>query len=277
MKTWALEDTELELSWLHTKGNGLQSDIGTAEFQKGFGLLTMQVQVPYGRNFSPDEISKGFGNVDFGARYPLYQFVSPNRMVDTTFGAALEGGFPVHYSFSRNADIEPEVFNELKLGELLSPFKPSSAIPRFSAAATTEAKHTLFDYGLNFSWIFPHRQVPFLPAVQQLIPMFELVGETGINGDEAGQNSLMGDIGFRAKFNPHRRRATRPRLRLYFPDRPWRETGNELGIYYQPDLRVLDRNSFSRGQKMQPAFCHRTPVDPFEGLGVERELRAVAF
>jgi hypothetical protein len=195
----AFEDNELELTWLHTKGNGQQSDLGTAEFQKGFGLLTLQVDVPYGRNVSAYQTVEGVGNIDFGARYPLYQFVSANRFVDTTFGAALEGGFPVHFAFSRNADLEPQVFNDLKLGDHFTIQSVLGYSTLFSGG--DEGGLRTFEYGCSFAYAFPHRELP-LPGVQQFIPMFELSGETGLNNDEAGQNSLEGDIGFRIKLNP---------------------------------------------------------------------------
>ena len=41
-----------------------------------------------------------------------------------------------------------------------------------------------------------------MPGVDQFLPMLELTGETGLNKEEAGQNSLEGDVGFRIKFKP---------------------------------------------------------------------------
>jgi hypothetical protein len=191
-----LEDNELELSWLHTKGGGQQSDAGTVEIQKGFGLLTLQVEAPYERIVSPGQIAQGVGNVDFGARYPVYQFVSDNRFVDATFGAALEGGFPVHFAISRNADLEPEAFNALKLGEHFFAQTVLGYSTLFSGG--TDGGMRTFEYGVSSGYIIPHDQLP-LPGLAQFIPIFELLGETELNQDDPGQNSLLGDIGFRAK------------------------------------------------------------------------------
>ena len=112
----ALEDNELEFTWLHTKGGSQQSDTGSVEIQKGFGLLTLQAEVPYERNAAPDQTTHGIGNIELGARYPLYQFVSTDRIVDATFGAAMEGGIPADSTVSRNAEVEPQIFNDLRLG-----------------------------------------------------------------------------------------------------------------------------------------------------------------
>jgi hypothetical protein len=42
-----------------------------------------------------------------------------------------------------------------------------------------------------------HKEMP-IPLVQQFIPMLELLGETQLNKEEPGHNSLIGDIGIRA-------------------------------------------------------------------------------
>ena len=112
----AYEDNELELSWLHTKGNGQQNDTGAAELQMGVGLLTLMVEVPYERLVDPDDTVRGIGSIEIGARYPLYQYVSANRFVDATFGVSMEGSLPVHRDVSSNPELEPLAFNDLKLG-----------------------------------------------------------------------------------------------------------------------------------------------------------------
>jgi hypothetical protein len=195
----ALEDNELEFTWLHTKGGGQQSDIGSVEIQKGFGLLTLQAEVPYEREASPDQTAHGIGNIDLGARYPLYQFVSADRFVDATFGAAMEGGIPADSTVSRNAELEPQIFNDLRLGDH---FTVQSVLGWSTLLGGGEnGGLRTFEYGFSFAYAIPHRELP-LPGAQQFIPMFELAGETELNKGDPGQNSLLGDIGFRAKFKP---------------------------------------------------------------------------
>jgi len=195
----ALEDNELEFTWLHTKGSDRQNDTGTVEFQKGIGLLTLEVQIPYERNAGPGETTQGIGNIDMGARYPLYQIVSADRLVDATFGVALEGGLPADSTVSRNAELVPEIFNCLKLG---SHFTVQTVLGYSTLLDGGEDGGTqTFEYGLSFAYAIPHRELP-LPGVQQFIPMFEIAGERGLNRDEAGQDSVLGDAGFRLNFKP---------------------------------------------------------------------------
>ena len=210
----ALENNELEFTWLHTKGGSQQSDIGSVEIQKGFGLLTLQAEVPYERNVSPDQTAHGAGNIELGARYPLYQFVSADQFVDATFGAAMEGGIPADSTVSRNAELVPQIFNDLKLGDHFT----VQSVLGWSTLLDGGEDGGLqrFEYGFSFAYAIPHRELP-LPRVQQFIPMFELIGKTELNKDDAGHNSLLGDIGFRAKFNPVRRVEPNGGLGWVFP------------------------------------------------------------
>jgi hypothetical protein len=59
-----------------------------------------------------------------------------------------------------------------------------------------EGGRQTFEYGFDFGWTVQHRELP-LPGVLQLVPIFELAGKTGLNKDEAGQNSLLGNAAFR--------------------------------------------------------------------------------
>src|SRR5215469_15088873 len=112
-----LEPNEFRLDWLHTRGPGQRSDSGKAEIEKGFGELTIELEVPYEHTVTDGETSKGFDNINLGARYPMYQFVSEKSFVDTTAGVAMEAGFPVNSQVSKNGELVPKVFNDLRLGE----------------------------------------------------------------------------------------------------------------------------------------------------------------
>src|SRR5215472_4959952 len=69
-----LEVNEARLDWQHTEAAGSQSDLVTAEVEKGFGLLTLELEVPYERDSESGVVSDGMANIDVGARYPIYQF-----------------------------------------------------------------------------------------------------------------------------------------------------------------------------------------------------------
>jgi hypothetical protein len=189
-----LEDGEVELNYLHTKANDQHSDTVTGEVQKSLGLLTFELSVPYEREADSDDSSQGFGNINLEARYPLYQFVSPTGFFDTTLGVAMEAGIPVNTMTSKNGELAPEIFNDLKIGEHCS----IQTVLGYDTilGGGDEGGLQSFEYGFVFGYTISQRELQ-LPGIQQFTPLFELSGETGLNKDEAGQNSLLGSAGFR--------------------------------------------------------------------------------
>jgi hypothetical protein len=194
-----LEDGEVEFSYLHTKANDQHSDTVTAEVQKSIGMLTFELSVPYERVADSDDSSKGIGNINVEARYPLYQFVSAGGFFDSTLGAALEVGIPVNSPVSKNAELDPEIFNDLKLGKHFSIQTVLGYDTLFGGG--DEGGLQSFEYSFAFGYTLPHAEIR-LPGVQRFTPLFELTGETGLNKDESGQNSLLGSVGFRVDFKP---------------------------------------------------------------------------
>ena len=134
-RTW---NGEARLDWLHTGGNGQHSDEVNAEVEKGFGLLTLELEVPYERDTASGQTSQGIGNIDLGARYPVCQFVSGNGFVDSTLGAAMEVGIPVNSVVSKNTELVPKLFDDLKLGEHFT-LQSILAGPRSSGVEMTAA------------------------------------------------------------------------------------------------------------------------------------------
>ncbi|MBU6411022.1 MAG: hypothetical protein KGR98_11610 [Verrucomicrobia bacterium] len=66
-----LEPDEARLDWLHTQVNGSKSEVVKAEVEHAFGLMTMELEVPYEYDTAAGETTKGFDNIDLGARYSL--------------------------------------------------------------------------------------------------------------------------------------------------------------------------------------------------------------
>jgi hypothetical protein len=194
-----LEVNEARLDWLTTQRNAQHNNLITGEVEKGFGLLTLEVEVPFEHNNNGNDVENGFANIDVGARYPIYQYVSSNGFVDSTFGAGIEVGIPTNSTVSKNAELVPKVFNDLRLGQhftLQSVFGYSMLY-----GPGEDGRLQTFEYGFVFGYTISHRDLP-IPGVLQLIPMLELSGETELNHADHGQNSLIGDLGVRVNTKP---------------------------------------------------------------------------
>ena len=193
-----LEVNEARLDWQHTEGSFAQDDLVTAEVEKGFGLTTLEIEVHYEREAADDIVTRGFDNVDLGARRPIYQFVSENGFLDSTFGAGIEVGVPVNSALSKNTELVPKIFDDVRLGEhftMQSIFGWSKLY-----GSGDEGGLETFEYGFDFGWTLQHRDLP-IPGVQQLIPVLELSGETELNKDNPGHNSLLANLAMRANLN----------------------------------------------------------------------------
>lgn len=192
----ALETDEVRLDWFHSSGPGQNADNFKSEIEKGFGLLTLELEVPYelNRDTVAGQTIQGVGNIDLGARHPVYQFVSANRLIDTTFGVALEVGIPTNSSVSKNTELVPKIFNDLKIGRHFT----LQSIIGYSMlyGGGEDGGLNTFEYGFVFGYAIPHKELP-IPGVLQLTPVLELKGETQLNKTEAGHNSLIGDAAIR--------------------------------------------------------------------------------
>jgi len=193
------KEPELEFSSLRMQANARHSDIVAAEVQNSFGLLTMSLNIPYERDSAAGHISQGIDNINIGGRYPLYQRIAANGFFDTTFGVGLEIGIPASSVISVNAELNPKIFNDLKLGKHFS----IQSVLGYSALLGGGDNGGLdtFQYGFAFAYAIGHSEMP-LPGVQQLTPLLELVGNTGLSKTLAGQNNLLGSLGFRLDLKP---------------------------------------------------------------------------
>jgi len=208
-----LETSEFRLDWLRTAVGSAHSELGTVEIEKGFGLLTLELEVPYERDVAQGTTTEGFANVDAGARYPFLQFVSANGRVDSTFGAGVEAGIPTTSPVSHNAELAPKIFDDVRMGN----FTVQSVLGysrRFGPGE--EGGLDTFEYGFVFGYTIPHQTLAW-PGVDKLIPVLELSGETALNKGNAGQNSLTADLGLRANLKTIGRIQPRPGIVFVFP------------------------------------------------------------
>ena len=208
-----LETGELRFDWLHTAKGSDHSDNVKAEIEYGIGLLTLELEVPYERDEEDGTLTKGFGNIDVGARYPLYELVSRGGTVDSTFGAAVEVGIPTTSDVSHNTELVPKLFNDLKI----SNFTVQSIVGySMLFGPGDDGGVNTFEYGFTFGYTIPRQMLP-LPGVDKLIPVFELSGETQLNKADAGQNRLTGDAGLRVNLKTIGRIQPRPGVVFVFP------------------------------------------------------------
>jgi hypothetical protein len=183
------------------------------EIEKGFGPVTLELEIPYERTRDGDAgtTEEGLSNINIGARVPVYQYVSKSGFIDNTFGVAIEAGIPTNTKVSKNGELVPKIFNDLRIG---SHFTVQSVLG-FSQlfGPGDDGGLEAFEYGFVFGYGIPHKELP-LPGVQRVIPMFELSGETQLNKDNPGHNSLLGNAGVR--FNLDAIGPVQPRLGVGF-------------------------------------------------------------
>ena len=204
-----LEVNEIRFDWFHQESSGQTGNFFLGEFEHGFGLMNVELEVPYllntQREFDPTLRrsigirSQGFDNMSIGVRNPVYQYVSPDEFIDTTFGVGLEVGIPTNSPVSKNAELVPKIFNDLRLGDHFT----LQTLVGFSTlyGSKPDGGSETFEYGLVFGWTIPHEQLP-IPDVEQLVPVFEVRGDTLLNTAAAGSNSLLGSAALRLNMRP---------------------------------------------------------------------------
>ena len=201
-----VEDTtvnnELRFDYEHDEARGVTDNQGSIELQKSAGLMTFEIRVPYvsdaTHGFDGDVGNRvettGVGVVELGDRLPLFQYVSSSGFFDNTIGVNLEIGIPTDSHVSKNTEIAPGIFDDLRIGEhfsVQSLFSFSSLL----GSKPDEGRES-FEYGMAFGYAIEDEDLP-LPDIERTIPLFELVGETGFDGSAAGHNSLTATAGFR--------------------------------------------------------------------------------
>jgi hypothetical protein len=189
---------ELELNFLHT-ANDQRSDSAGAEFEKSFGVATLDLEVPYQRFSGSDETEQGVGNIELSVRCPIYQSLSADGFFDTTAGIDVGVGIPVNSPVSQNTELEPLVFDDLKFGNHFTVQVLLGYDKLFGGG--DDGGEEEIEYGLDFGYAIPRAELP-IPGVQELSPMVEVDDQFGLNEDEAGQNSVLGSAGFRLDFRP---------------------------------------------------------------------------
>jgi len=194
-----LEINEARLDWLRSGLGSAHQNNMKAEVERGFGVATAELEVPYEYDSSADGVTRGFENIDLGLRSPFYQFVSANGRFDSTTGAAIEVGIPTGSPVGQNAELVPKLFDDVRVGENLT-VQSLVGYSTLFGPGDDGGSQTL-EYGLVFGYSILHETLP-IPGVERFIPMFELSGETGLNNGHAGDTSILGNACFRLNLNP---------------------------------------------------------------------------
>lgn len=208
-----LETRELRFDWLRTANGSAHSDNAKAEIEYGIGLMTLELEVPYERDAQAGLVTDGLANIDVGARYPFYQFVSRGGVVDTTFGAAVELGIPTGSAVSQNTEFVPKFFSDTRFGNFTV-----QTICGYSMlfGPGADGGVNTFEYAFVFGYVIPHKTLA-LPGVDRVIPVAELSGETQLNKADAGHNRLTADVGLRVNLKAIGRVQVRPGVVFVFP------------------------------------------------------------
>jgi len=205
------EPGEARVDWLHTQAGDSKTDVIHPEIELGFDEITFELEMPYELDTDPN--AEGFDNIDLGVRGPIYQYVSPGGLVNTTFGAGLEAGIPTESAVNKNAELVPKIFNDLRVGNFTA-----QSIFGYSTlfGPGDDGGLQTFEYGFVFGYTIPHSHLPLLDVLQS-IPFLELVGETELNKDNPGHNSLLGNAGFRFNLKAIGPVQPRPGVGFVFP------------------------------------------------------------
>jgi hypothetical protein len=205
-----LEVNEVRLDWTFTQAHDSKDHTILMEVEKGFGPATLEIEAPYEvENTShPSHTANGFDNIDLGARVPFYQYVSPNKFIDSTFGVGIEVGIPTQSTFSKDTEIVPKIFNDLRIAERFT-LQSIAGYSTLHGPGDDGNNAETFEYGFVLGYTINHAELP-IPNVLQVIPVFELSGETGLNHGQGSQNSLTGNAALR--FNTKPIGSVQPRL-----------------------------------------------------------------
>jgi len=226
-----LEVNEARLDWFHSGVANSHTDVIKGEIEKGFGLLTLEMEAPYERTAVGGNVVEGMNNIDLGARYPIAQYVSSNGLIDTTFGLAFEVGIPTNSTISKNAEWVPKIFNDLKLGNhftLQSIFGYSTL-----SGGGEDGGLQNFEYGFVLGYTIPHHELP-IPGLQQLIPVVEIDGATQLNHADHGESTVLADIAFRANLKTVGGIQPRLGVAFVFPLTEAARAETHWGVYTSP-------------------------------------------
>jgi hypothetical protein len=201
-------EREFRLDWLHEEKRAIRNDTVKAEVEYSFGYLTLEVEAPYERQEQDHHAIDGIGSIEWSARYPLWQYVSPTAAFEYTLVGALELAVPSNSRVSKDTEIVPQLYQLMRFGDHLT---LQTSIGYSALIGPEEGGVTTLEYAAVLGYSIDHRQLP-IPTVLRLIPMAELVGERPFNGSDQDRARLRGVLGTRILLDSLANGAIQPRF-----------------------------------------------------------------
>ena len=211
-------DNEVRLDWFHGEHSGRQDDELKLEIEKSFGLFTFEVAPTWqsDRSHEIDPLTRmsvrtrdeGFGNVELGARFPFFQYVSPSQFFDTTFVVGMEATVPTRTRISKDWELVPKVFNLTRIGEHLA---IQAGLGDSILVGPENRGLSTLEYNASFGYELTQDELR-LPGVLSTWPLLELSGENTLNQEDTGHNQLFGTAGFRFNFETIKGWPAQPRI-----------------------------------------------------------------
>jgi hypothetical protein len=191
-------ESEIRFDWSRVALGSSHTDMFKVEIEKSIGVATFELEVPYIRAVAPGARVDGIDNIDLGVRLPLYQYVTQDRNFDFTLGVGFEWGIAPDDNISRNGELVPKVFFDTLFFQRFS--VQAIAGVSFITGPGDDGGEQSFEYGAIFGYNIEHKVLP-IPGVQQVVPMFEISGEVGLNHGISGVQSVTGLAGVRLNLN----------------------------------------------------------------------------
>ncbi|HEY1628984.1 MAG TPA: hypothetical protein VGF52_03940 [Tepidisphaeraceae bacterium] len=190
------QDQEYRINGFHAEKRGFQDTELSAEIEKSWQLLSIEIEIPYEREVDDGDRSEGMGNIEFSARHPLFQYVSPSGFFDYTFGGRFEIGIAPNSEISEDTEVVGAVFQTIGLGNNFS-IQMSAGYstligPGDDGGEQNIETTAIFGYNLDN---------PGFLHLTRITPEFELDGETAMNHGGDGQTALTGATGLLFAFD----------------------------------------------------------------------------
>jgi hypothetical protein len=192
-------DQELRLNYFHAEKTDHRQDEATLEVEKSFGMVSFEIEVPYERDEETTadgkERAEGIGAPELSARGPFFQYVSPEKFFDYTFGGRVEVAIATGSEVAQDTEVVWGLFQTIGLGEH---FSVQTSVGYSSLYGPGEDGGTR---SLESAAIFGYNIDITNSPIVRITPELELDGETALNKGESGSTEFTGTLGALISFD----------------------------------------------------------------------------